>query len=128
MKKRPFRILLLCLIFAGLAVFGVIRVQQSLQTWTLSATLAGFYFPIYALVSGAFWSLAGIIGLVGLWTRQRWASTGAWGAAIFYPAAYWLEKIAVLKSPTRFTNWPFAAGVTVFWLLFVFVVLNMRRK
>jgi hypothetical protein len=126
--KRPFLILLLCLVYAGLVVFGWIRVQQAVQNWSLEATLLGQFFPFYSVVSGAAWGLAGALAVAGLWMRLGWGMPAAWAAAIFYPLTFWLEKVLVLQSPTKLTNWPFEAGVTIAWLLFVALTLHLKSS
>lgn len=126
--KRPFLILLVCLVYAGLVVFGWVRVQQAVQNWSLETSLLGQFFPFYSVVSGAAWGLAGAPAIASLWLRLRWARPAAWTAAIFYPLTFWLEKVLVLQSPTKFTNWPFDAGVTIIWLLFVALALHLKSN
>ncbi len=126
--KRPFLILLLCLVYAGWVVFGWIRVQQAVQNWSLETSLLGQFFPFYSVVSGVAWGLAGAPAIAGLWMRLKWARPAAWAAAIFYPLTFWVEKILVLQSPTKLTNWPFDAGVTMIWLLCVALALHLKSS
>jgi hypothetical protein len=127
-KKRPFILWVLILVFAGLAVFGWIRAEQAVQNWSLEAALLSQFLPIYSIISGTAWGLAGMLATAGLWLRLRWAVLAAWAAALFYPITFWLEKVLVLQSPTRLTNWPFEAGVSIFWLLFVALGLHLKSS
>ena len=126
--KHPFLILLLCLVYAGLVVFGWIRVQQAVRNWSLETDLLGQFFPFYSVISGAAWGLAGAPAMAALWMRLRWAGPAAWATAIFYPLTFWIEKVLVLQSPTKMTDWPFDAGVTIVWLVFVALALNLRSS
>jgi hypothetical protein len=126
--KRPFLMGLLCLAFAGLAAFGWIRVEQAVQYWSLEADLLGPAYPIYSAASGAAWGAAGMAALAALWLRLNWAAPAAWTAALFCAITFWLEKVFVLQSPTRLTNWPFDAGVTAAWLLLVALALHLKRS
>ena len=126
--KRPFLVLLMCLVFAGLVVFGWIRVQQAAQNWSLEALLLGQSMPVYSVISGAAWGLAGAFPAAGLWMRLKWAVPAAWTAALFYTITFWLEKVLVLQSPTKLTNWPFDAGVTVIWLGLVALALHLKSS
>ena len=126
--KRPFLIVLLCLVFAAGVVFGWIRAEQAVQNWKLEADLVGSWMPIYSVTSGALWGLAGAPAIAGLWRRLWWARRAAWAAAFFYPLSFWLEKVLVLQSPERLTNWPFDAGATLFWLIFVALALRLKSS
>ena len=126
--KRPLLILLLCVILAGLCIFGWIRFQQAIQEWSLEAALVSPLLPIYLTLSGAFWGLAGVPAIIGLWKPSRWALSVTWFVAIFYPLTFWLEKTLLLKSPTRLVNWQFDAGVTILWLLFVTLALHLPNN
>jgi len=119
MRRHPLVILFLCLIFAVLLASGWIRFHQAIQEWSLEAALVSPLLPYYSTFSGALWGLAGIPVIIGLWKPFRWAVLAAWVTAIFYPLTFWLEKIWLLKSPTRMVNWQFDAGVTILWFTFV---------
>ncbi len=127
-NKQPLILGVISLVFAGLVVFGWIRVQQAVQNWSLETNLLGQLFPYYSVISGAAWGLAGAPAMAALWMRLRWARPVAWAAAIFYPLTFWIEKVLVLQSPTKLTNWPFDAGVSIAWLLFVALGLNLNSS
>lgn len=124
-RKRPFILWVLCLLFIALAVLGWIRVQQAIQSWALEESLLGQFLPLYLTISGGLWGIAAIPATIGLFMRFQRARAITWGAALFYPLTYWLEKILLVKSPTGFTNWLFDVGVTILWLLLVGVVLYL---
>ena len=123
--KRPFIIWVLCILLGSLVLMGWVRVQQAIQSWDLVASLVSQLFPVYLVISGTIWGLAALPAVAGLLFKFKRARTFTWGAAIFYPLSYWLEKAILVKSPTGSTNTVFDTGVTILWFVFVGISLYL---
>lgn len=123
---RPFLVGLLIWVFLVLALLGWVRLEQSIKNWPLLAQRVGTWLPVYASAGGAVWGLVGLPAAWGLWRKRFWVKKAVWAAALAYPSLYWMDHLAVSRSPESNNNWVFSAGVTLIWLGLVFFTLTRR--
>jgi hypothetical protein len=50
---------------------------------------------LYLAVTGALWTVVGLVLVVGLWLRRKWSAWGAPVAVALYPAYYWIDRLLV---------------------------------
>jgi hypothetical protein len=125
-RRRPFFVSILAVIFVLLAAAGWLRFQQALSAWSLLASLGVWPGPLYLVLSGAAWGAPGLPAAWGLWLGRKWAARTAWIAAGFYPLSFWLDRLFIARGPGARTGEPFWLGVTLLWLVFVWLVLRTR--
>ena len=123
---RPFWLSILAALFLFLAATGWLRFAEAWQNWDLLVKFAVKPAPLYLLLAGAAWGLAGLPVAAGLWFGRRWAVGAAWLAVAFYPLTYWLDRLLIARAPEALTAWPFALVVTLLWLGFAFISLSNR--
>lgn len=124
--RRPFLLGVIGDIFTILSLFGWIRMGQGIAGWKVQVELLGRPVAVYLILSGAVWGLAGLlVGLV-VWRRAKGAIPAIWAGAIFFPLAYWLERFVLVRSPEDWISWPFWLGLSIVWLLLVWVTLSRR--
>ncbi len=104
---------------------GWLRVIGAAQEWALLLQLDLSVSPIYLVAGGVLWGLAGLPAAVGLWLGKSWAPWAARGAAVFFAASYWLDRLAFSQPAIAQPNWPFALGVTLAGLGYAFTILAL---
>jgi hypothetical protein len=116
----------LVLAMLGMALWGVLRLQQAVFYRQILAQL-----PVgvgYVAATGAFFALAGLLAAASILLRAWWAPWLARGAALLYAGWYWVDVLTFSRSGTALTNWPFSLGATIVGLLFVFGLLARERE
>lgn len=128
-RRRPFVIILMCLVFLLWTGLGWLRFSRLLVDQGLIQSIlpTGFYW--YLLFSGLAWGLIGLPTLWGLWRGSVWMGKILWIAALFYPLHYWIERLFLWQDPNAQGNWPFMLLLTVLWLGLAFwALLSVRIK
>lgn len=100
-----------------------IRAWQTLAWWDFLTELPNVS-PLYLAVSGFAWALIGLPLSWGLWRGSARAVKAARLIAPAYAVFYWFERLFITRTGANFANWPFAAGMTVLLLAFVFWALS----
>ena len=77
---------------------------------------------------GAVWGLGGLICGAGLLLRQRWAPPVTRITVVGLAAWYWLDALALTRSPDTSVNWPYMLIVTLFCVIFTLIVLALNRQ
>jgi hypothetical protein len=119
-RRRSFWTGLLAATFLVLAVLGWIRFQQALYYAALFVQLGAWPGPVYIALGGALWGLAGLAAAWGVWRQARWGAPLARAAGLLFAVTWWADRVWFSPGAGAFTGWPFALGVTVIWLGFVF--------
>ncbi len=122
--RRPFSLTVILILWLLLACAGGLRLVGAVANWGLLLELGVQPGPVYLAVSGGVFGLLGLLLAWGFWKGFPWAGLAGRVAAFFYPLAYWLERLAFSRSPEAWSNWPFAAGVTLLWLAFAWWTLS----
>ena len=133
--KRPWSVTLLALGVLIITVTNLTRFILSLRYWGFLASQPGPS-PLYLVVSGFVWTVAGGCLLWGLWKPASWAPRLMEAGGLTYALYYWLDLLFIRDHPINGapvairtvlpTNWQFSAGVTVVCL--VFIVWSLGRS
>jgi hypothetical protein len=110
-----------------LASIYTIRFLQTLAWWDFLTELPRVS-PLYLALSGLIWALIGLPLSWGLWRGSAPAAMGSRFIAPAYAVFYWFERLFITRAGSNFTNWPFAAGMTVLLLAFVFWTLSRPQS
>lgn len=135
-KKRPWSVTLLTFIVLIITIINVIRFVLSIRYWTFLSSRSTVS-PLYLLLTGLVWGIAGAILLWGLWTAKPWAPGLMQAVGLTYALYYWLDQIFLKDHPVSGasgavrallpTNWQFTAVVTVISLAFMVWVLGREK-
>lgn len=125
---RPFGVTLLALVVLVTAIINLTRFWQGITQWEFLAQVLPFS-PIYLVLSGILWGLAGLPIFWGLWRGLAWAP-GITGIGLSsYLLYYWADRLFMPGYEGRNLNWMFALGVHVFFMgLFLWVLTRPRAK
>ena len=122
--KRPFSVTLLAIGVLTLAAAGFVRLGHAVTSWNDLINLSLSISPIYMVVTGLIFGLAGLPIGWGVWRGLSWAPRFTTGYIIFVLTYFWLNRIFFIRSETGLVNTPFAIGVTILilpgmsWVLF----------
>ncbi len=125
MKSRPFGVTLLSfgvLIIAGINLY---RCVEALLQWQFLAELFPAL-PVYQMLSGIIWGLAGIPIAWGLWRGTSWAARLTPFATIAYILYAWIDRL-VLRTGLEAYNLPFELGLTVILLASIYWILSRPK-
>lgn len=135
-QARPRSVLWLEVGVLIITALGFLRGYLAIRGWRFLASWPGVS-PFYLAASGL---LVGVIGAVVFWAlarRKQWALRLTQAALLTSLLAYWLDQIFVSEHPFSDpagaakaflpVNWPFAAGVTVFIMVYTGLVLRSAR-
>jgi hypothetical protein len=124
-ESRPFSVTLLAfgvLIIAGINLY---RCVGALLHWRFLAELLPAL-PFYQVLSGAFWGLAGVPIVWGLWRGARWAARLTPYASVTYTTYAWIDRLA-LRTGLQGHDLPFAVVATIVVLASTFWILSRPR-
>ncbi len=121
--RRSFWTWLLAAVFLALGALGWLRVQQAVAFWGMLAELKAWPGPLYIAAGGALWGVLGLTAAWGVWRPEKWGAAVGRGAAVLLAATWWIDRAWLSPGAGPFDGWPFALGVTVVWIGFVFVAL-----
>lgn len=117
-------------LLGGMAWFALSQAMRLVQAVTLWPWLIEVQVrpgPAYLAVTGLIWALAGGVGVVGVWQRQRWGLRLCEVTLVAWSAWNWLDRLWVSSSPTALWNWPFALGFNLVLLLVLFLITHAER-
>ena len=121
-RPRPIRVSLLAILVLIIAIFGGIRLGESIYFWKTLIEYGAH--PLYTALSGLVWLVAGLLLVWGVWRGLRWAWRAALFGTIVYTAWYWLDRLIVQRPHM---NDPFSLITTALLLMLVLVILFSRR-
>jgi hypothetical protein len=124
--RRPFGVTLLAFGVLILTGLNFLRLIESIKQWGFLAQLLPVS-PLYIAFTGLVWTVGGILLLWGLWRGRPWAPSFSKLLTSAYIIYYWLDRLAFANIPSRRVNWPFASGVSVISLIFVFWTLSRPK-
>ena len=125
LHSRPFGVTLLVfgvLIIAGINLY---RCVQALLQWRFLSELLPTL-PLYQVLSGIVWGLAGIPMAWGLWRGARWATRILPYASLAYTIYAWIDRL-LLRRGLEVYDLPFSIGTTVVLLASIFLILSRPR-
>ena len=122
-RKRPFLVTLLALLVLSITIIYLVRLINSMTLWNFLAALPGIS-PLYLALTGLILTLVGALLFFGLWTGNPRAPRATRVLTVAYLSYQWLEWIQSVRGGNEFENWPFAAGMTLFVIIFIFWTLS----
>jgi len=131
MEDKPGRTFELWLLALGLllaSLSGWLRLQFVINAWDFLYQTGVRPGPPYQAIMGVVWGLGGLICAAGLLLRQRWAPPATRLTVIGLAAWYWLDALALTRSPDTRNNWPYMLVVTLVCLVFTLIVLALNRQ
>jgi len=134
--SRPGLVTILALGVLIITILNLLRLVLSITNWDFLNSWPEVS-PWYMVLTGLVWSLTGSLVFWGLWTAKKWAPKLMVAVSLTYALYYWLDHIFLMNHPTGGVagtqrillpvNWRFAAGVTVFCLVYIAWTLNRSR-
>jgi hypothetical protein len=97
-RKRPFGVTLLLWLVLSLSAWGVVRWLAALRWWDVLVEFDARLPPLYLSVTGAAWTLIGIVLLGGLFIGKSWTRLAIPLAVFLWLLEYWIER-AVFEIP-----------------------------
>jgi hypothetical protein len=131
MDQKPGRTFELWLLALGLlltSLTGWLRLQFVIDAWNFLNQTGVRPGSTYQAIMGAAWGLAGLICAAGLLLRLRWAPRVTRITVIILVSWYWLDALALTRSPDTRDNWPYMVVITLFCVVFTLVVLALNRQ
>jgi hypothetical protein len=125
---RSFELLMLILVLLASALAGFLRLQAALYSFDVLTKLGLTPGPLYAAVSGGLWGLISLAAALGLFFRLSWAPPFTRIGVALMALAYWVDRLALTRSPDAQTNAPFAAILTGVLLFYAYGVLSLERQ
>lgn len=132
--SRPTSVTLLAVGVIIIAVLSLLRLVLALRYWDYLDGLTRVP-PLYLVLSGLFWALAGVPLAFGLLRRRAWAPNLMRALTLSYALYFWLDQVFLQEHPLAHAeggarlllpgNWPFLAGLTA--LILVFTAWTLKR-
>jgi len=126
--RRPFVLRVLFWVFSFWALLGWLRFARALMDRSLILEALGSNFDYYFLFAGLFSGLGALPVLWGLLRGKPWTLKLVWAMAVFYPALYWFERLALWADPNIEGNWPFMVLLTLLWFGLVAWASSSKRS
>ena len=123
-QKRPFGVTLLLWMVLSLSAWGSLRLIGALRWWDVLTHFQARLSPWYLSITGASWTVAGIVLLWSVFVGKRWAYPAIPASVALWLVQYWLERI-FFEAPRA--NLPFMIVVTLF-LLVVTVTITFSQR
>jgi len=134
--SRPGSVTILALGVLIITVINLARLVLSITYWEFLVSWPGVS-PLYMVLTGLIWTLAGSLLLWGLWRANNWTPRLMQAVALTYALYYWLDHVFLADHPVSGmegarrallpVNWQFAAGATVLCLAFTAWTLSRRK-
>ena len=131
MEDKPGRTFELWLLALGLllaSLSGWLRLQFVINAWDFLYQTGIRPGPPYQAIMGAAWGLGGLVCAAGLLLRQRWAPPITRITVVVLAAWYWLDALALTRSPDTLANWPYMLVITLLCVVFTLIVLALNRQ
>lgn len=122
-RKRPFLVTLLAVVVLSITIIHLVRFVNTLSLWNFLTSFPGISPPFLAL-TGLFWAIVGVLLFWGLWTGKSRTPKATCILTVVYLGYQWLERILSVRLGNELENWPFAAGMTLIVLIFIFWTLS----
>jgi glucan phosphoethanolaminetransferase (alkaline phosphatase superfamily) len=124
--SRPHGVTLLAVGVLIIAVYHLIRLIQAIVQWQTLGEIRD-YLPLYMIVSGAFWGIAGLLIGWGLWSGRSWAPRVTRWVALLFAIFYWVDRLFVQTAAGQSANTVFVVVMTVVLLGWIYWILSRLR-
>jgi hypothetical protein len=121
--RRPFGVTLLLWLVLSLSAWGLLRLAAALRWWDVLERFGSRLGPLYFIITGSIWVLAGLVLLWSIWSAKRWAYLAIPISVILWLAEYWIERL-FFETPRP--NWVFAIIASAFFLAVTWVSASNR--
>jgi hypothetical protein len=131
MDQKPGRTFELWLLATGLlltSLTGWLRLQLVINAWSFLNQTGVIPGSLYQAIMGGGWGLGGLVCGAGLLLRQRWAPAVTRITVLGLAAWYWVDALALTRSPETRDNWPYMLVVTLVCVVFTLIVLALNRQ
>ncbi len=126
MNKIPLRVTLLLWLVLSLTAWNILRLWTALAWRDVLNEFSSQPSPSVLGISGAIWSVCGIIVLWSIWQKKAWAAKLLIGASAGYSLWVWIERL-VWQNPHP--NWLFAVIVNLVLIVFIlFATKSLTRE
>lgn len=122
-SQRPFSVTLLLWMVLSLSAWGAIRSIAALRWWDVLHEFNASLSPIYLLITGAAWGVAGVVLLWSIWSAKSWSRIGILASIHLWLAEYWIERL-FFETPR--SNLPFSLILSIL-LLAVTLATTLNR-
>ena len=126
---RPWSVTLLALGVLILASLNTARFVLAISQWSFIRSLNGAS-PIYLMLSGMVWAMAGWIICWGLWRGSRWTPRFTKIFTVAFLVFFWFERLVLFGQ--NGISWPenglFLFILSIVLLLFVFWSTNSAKS
>lgn len=134
--RRPNSVTILMLGVLIITALNLTRLVLGIREWDFLVSWPGVS-PLYIVLSGLAWTLAGIPLLYGLWRAKNWAPRLLQAVGLTYALYFWLDRVFLADHQVSGAegarrallpaNWKFAAGATVISLAYIAWTLSRRK-
>jgi len=126
--KRPFSVTVL--IFGVLinAVFYINRFYQTFKQWGFLTKLPLAISPVYFILTGLLFGVAGLLVTWGLWVGRSWAPKATKVYVLAVAIYYWVDRLLIVNSEISRESWLLSVIGTIFILGLPFLVLMRLRS
>ena len=121
--ERPLLVTLLALVVLSITAIHLTRFINSLTAWEFLSSLTGVS-PLYLALTGLVGVLVSLPLFWGLWRGHPKSPLATRILAVVYTIYEWLGRSGLIGAGGLRPSWPFAAGVTLILLIFIFWVLS----
>ena len=123
-QKRPFGVTLLLWMVLSLSAWGSLRLIGALRWWDVLSHFQARLSPWYLSITGAGWTVAGIVLLWSIFVGKRWAYPAIPASVALWLVQYWLERI-FFEAPRA--NLPFMIVVSLFLVVVTLAITFSQR-
>ena len=118
-RNRPFGVTLLLWLVLTLITWGAVRVSASLRGWAVLDEYGSSLSPLYFLVTGAGWGVAGGVLFWNLFRAQPWSRRAILISALIWLIEYWFERLLFFRSVNPNLWFAILGSSLLYGLLFV---------
>lgn len=127
-RKRPFGVTLLLGLVLTLIAWGAVRVSASLRGWQVLAEYGSSLSPLYFLVTGAGWGVAGGVLFWSLFSAKPGSRRAILISALVWLLEYWIERGLFFRSANPNLWFAILGSSLLFGLLFVIASHKSTRN
>ena len=110
-----------------MASLNWLQLIAGLGEWAYLESIAPTLPLPYLAISGLIWGILGAFLVWGLFLGRSWAPRLMQIAAPVYAISYWLDRLLIADTSAIATRWPFALGLTILLLGYIYWVLSRPK-
>jgi hypothetical protein len=120
-QSRPFRVTLIAVLTLSIALWNGLRLWKAVEFWSTLNKYGGK--PLYDVLSGGVWFIAGMVLFCGLWLGLHWSWQFSFAAIFTFEIYYWLDR---LFFQFKRSNWPFILAISFAFILLYILILSSK--